>query len=718
MTDSPHVSHAGDDVVPRSSPDLASVAASAAVTVAVCLPFVAKGWLFLLDWSRGPHVPPPLSLWGLEGGLLAAMPFVLAAWAAGLVLGPATVGWLVIAGALFAAGVSAGALVGGPAARRLPAGLLYAVNPFVFERLYAGHASFLLGYALLPFAVRSLLRAEQADTAAARLRPVLWITLLMGLAPHFAWLLAVVCLALLATRRSRRTLGWLAGLAAVVVAANAYLVVPSVVGGGQSAVDVGTADLAAYRTSGDPPFGLFGNVAGLHGFWRQETPLPKDDVPGWPMFWAAVVLVAAAGTVRGWRRDGDRRLVAVVAGAGALGFVLALGDQGPAGAVFRRLYLHVPGFEVMREPQKFAALLALAYAVLFGLGAEVLVDGARRAGGRRLWTAALLVLPVATAPTLLWGVAGRVEVRHYPGSWAEADRLMGDGPERILFLPWHQYLRFPFTDRIVANPAASAFRRDVIAGDNVELPGLRTASRSVRSAYLEFLYAQGRRLHSFGQLVAPHGVRYVVVAKAVDWRQYAWLDLQTDLEKVLDRDEIAVYRNTRPVATGTRVRTTVTVEDWGELAGLSEVADLSGTAVRARREAPGAVRPPALAPGALGPPPAGGAVERRSPVRYHVDAGEPGWLVLSEPFDASWRLDGGPAATRLAGGVTGFRVGPGAGEVRFGDWSWVRLGHATSLATLAAVAVAGLRPGGRGRKAGVRTGPEAADLSRTSSPSS
>ncbi|HVM03370.1 MAG TPA: hypothetical protein VM263_11930, partial [Acidimicrobiales bacterium] len=573
-------------------------------------------------------------------------------------------------------------------------------DPFVFDRVFAGHVSFLLAYALLPLAVRSLLRAEEADGVAARLRPVLWITLLVGLTPHFAWLVAVVCLVMLATRPSRRSAAWLAGLAAVVVVANAYLVLPAM--GRPPPVEVGAADLAAFRTTGDGPVGLVGNVAGLHGFWRQEISLPKDDVPGWPAFWAAVVVVAGAGAARGWRTGGaTRRLVAVVAGSGALGLLLALGDQGPAGAGFRWLYVNVPGFAIMREPQKFAALLALAYAVLFGLGVEVLVAGARRPAGRLVWTGALLVLPLATAPTLLWGFGGRVEVSRYPDSWAEADRLMGDGPERVLFLPWHQYLRFPFTERIVANPAPLAFRRDVIAGDNVELPGLPTASRSVRSGYLEFLYGHGPRLRSFGQLVAPHGVRYVVVAKAVDWRQYGWLDHQRDLEKVLDGDEISVYRNTRPVAAGARVPSAVTVEDWGEYAGLSEVADLSGVAVRVRRQVPGPVRAPAALP-AIPPGSAPvAAVVRSSPVRYRVAAGPPGWLVLAEPYDRSWRL-GDAAATPLAGGATGFAVGAGGGEARFGHWSVVRLSYGVSVATVGFVALAGLVGPRTGRKAGVR----------------
>jgi hypothetical protein len=92
---------------------------------------------------------------------------------------------------------------------------------------------------------------------------------------------------------------------------------------------------------------------------------------------------------------------------------------------------------------------------------------------------------------------------------------------------------------------------------------------------------------------------------------------------------------------------------------------------------------------------------RSSPVRYRVAAGPPGWLVLAEPYDRSWRL-GDAAATPLAGGATGFAVGAGGGEARFGHWSVVRLSYGVSVATVGFVALAGLVGPRTGRKAGVR----------------
>lgn len=661
------------------------IAMPALVTLLVVAPLVSKGWLFLLDWVRGPHVQMPRAYWGLDGGLLAAVPFTLVALGLGVLTNPATMTWLPIALGVFAAGVSMGRLVGGPLPRQVPAGVLYAVNPLVFERIYAGQVAFLLAYGLLPLAVASLLRAQDADSWARRLRPALWITALVGFAAHFAWILAATCLVLLLVRPSRKTISWLILLAVVTLAANSYLVVSSV--GRPPPVEVGAGDLASFRTAGDGRLGVFGNVATLHGFWRVEAPRPKDEVPGFPLFMASILVVAAAGGRAAWRKPEARRVAALATGVGISGFVLALGDQGPLGPVYRRLFEDLPGFSIMREPQKFAALLALGYAVLFGFGAERLVD---RTGGhraRRAWAAAVVVLPMLATPTLFWGLSGHLRPMHYPGSWQEADRVMGDGSGKVLFLPWHQYLSFPFTNRAVVNPAPVAFRRDTISGDNVELAQVMSGSTSTRSAYLEYLFWHGTEFRSFGQLVAPLGVEYVVLAKTVDWRRYSWLAEQADLEQVLDRADLVVYRNTREVPDGRLAAKAWTVADWGEVVGLSETMDLSGTALQVRRRIGGAVREPSQRP----PATPGGVdvgVRRRSETSYSVGSGPAGVVELAEPFDPSWRF-GEEAAFELASGTVGLRSDGMAGTARFGHWRRVRLGYAVSALTCLILLVAG-----------------------------
>ena len=193
---------------------------------------------------------------------------------------------------------------------------------------------------------------------------------------------------------------------------------------------------------------------------------------------------------------------------GTAGYFLALGTQGPTGPLFRWAYFNLPFFQVVREPQKFLVLSALAYAVFFGWGVERLarsVASAKRATGAA--GVAGVALPLLYCPTIFWGLAGQVSPSTLPPSYHEVGSLMGNGQGRALYLPWHLYMAYPFTGgRVVANLGPTSFRRPVISGDNVQVGSVETQSTSPRSAYVARLLAEGRHLRGFGALVAPLGI--------------------------------------------------------------------------------------------------------------------------------------------------------------------------------------------------------------------
>lgn len=227
---------------------------------------------------------------------------------------------------------------------------------------------------------------------------------------------------------------------------------------------------------------------------------------------------------------------------------------------------------------------------------------------------------------------------------------MGDGPGQVLFLPWHLYLAFPFTDgRVIANPAPTSFRRSVISGDNVEAVGTDTTSTSPRSAYLERLFAQGPRTHDFGSLIASLGVKYVVLAKTADWRSYSWVSAQLHLQLVMDSPSLEVWRNTAYAGVG---------QSSGER-----------------------------------------AIRQISPVAYAVGAGPPGWVSLDAPYQQGWELDG-QSAHRSPQGTILFRVGRRGGIAQFTPWGLTRLGYIVSGGAFVLLCglVAGDRIRGRRRR--------------------
>jgi hypothetical protein len=579
-------------------------------------------------------------------------------------------------------------LVKGRYVSRFAACLLYCVNPFVFDRLYVGHMGLLIGYALLPVAVLSAL-SSTGRVGIRRVTPAIWWGALTALSPHFAWIYGVfmVSVFIVQLRISQGDLRWVittlrrswwfVANASIFLLLSAYFLLPQIET--TLPAEIGGGSLDTYRTTGDAHLGLFPNVAGLYGFWRPGPELPKNAFSGWPLLLLAILIVAGIGAYQHLKPQPSerpepgpitgRRGAAAILLIGVAGYFLALGDQGPTGPLFRWAYFHVPFFAVMREPEKFLMLTALAYAVLFGWGVEYLVGAARRL--RFDWPTAgaiglAVVLPLAYTPTIFDGLAGQIGPSQLPASWSTADRLMGNGPGQILFLPWHLYMAFPFTGgRVIANPAPTSFRRSVISGDNVEAGGIESTSTSPRSAYLQHLYAQGPALRDFGSLVAPLGVEYVVLAKTVDWRNYYWLKLQTDLVPVMDSGSLEVWRN----------------------AGYAGVGQ--GTPTR--------------------------LVRQISPVAYSIGPGPPGEVTLDAVYQKGWQL-GTQKAQETPEGTISFHVGPKGGIAQFTPWGITRLGYIISGAAF--VALLGVvigdrwRRGGRNkRRTGSRAGPRTANRS-------
>ena len=603
----------------------------------VCFPWIGPGRLWLLDWSPGPYVPLlPSSFLGLHGGIVTSLPLSLALGLSNLLAGSfATVLPALVFFPLALAG--AARLTGGGLWPRVAAGLLYCLNPFVYDRLFVGQFGVLLGYALLPWAISSLLRVPDAN-GQSWLATALWWVALIGMAPHFVWIFGVVVgIAGVVLGSRLRVLFRLAVITAATALCTTYALLAGVAGGvGQH---IGARNLAGYATRADPHLGLLVNVASLFGFWRRGPLLAKQVVGGWFGLWLAILLLAAVGFA-GALRNRERGKAVLLLSSGVIGLLLAMGDQGPTGSLFHFAYFHVPYFAIMREPQKFDMLWALAVAVGFGWGVSSLLGHTHNAWSKTTWITLALALPVACEPLAFGGLVGQVKLTRLPRSWQQVNAAMGPGPGRVLVLPWHLYLAFPYTqNRAIANPASQLLRRPVISGDNVQLPHLPTTSTSPRSVYLTKALAQAPFHSDFGAKLAPLGVTYVLVEKTVDWRNYGWLHIQSDLHTVYNSPSLRLYRNT---------------------AFAPQAAILSNNKV--------------LATG-----------KRTSAITYRLPATPAGATVqISEPYQAGWVLDRRPGRPSRSGTVEWKGPLP-AGIATFTPW---RL--AVTGAVISVIGVAGL----------------------------
>ena len=645
------------------------------VGVLVCLPWFGRGWVIFLDWVPSPHgAILPKSLFGLAGGLIASLPLGIVDTGLLHLFGSwSTV--IEIVGFFVVASISIGRLASvTPAAtwvRITAAQLLFCVNPFVFDRLYAGQIGILLGYALLPLGIRALIKARSAGWR-GWLKVGLWWVVLLSCAPHFAWIFAlpVAVVGLMNLGHWRVILG--IGLSVLVAfLATIYVLVAAGVGG--VGVKVGPRNLEAFRTTADPHLGLFVNVIGLYGFWRLGPTLAKQVITGWPILLLVLLVVIVYGYIVHWRRAkgswNDQQVAILLVAIGIGGAILAMGSQGPFGWLFTWMYLHVPYFNIMREPEKFSMLLALSYAIGFGWGVEALYGSAQGKSAKIVTIVIAGIVVLAYEPLLFWGISGQVKTSHYPSSWCAANRLMGTGNGRVLAFPWHQYLSYPFTqNRGVANLSPGFFSRPVISGDNVQLPNIPTSATSRESRFIQYAIDHGSQTHYFGSLLTPLGVKYVILEKTVDWRFYGWLHTQRDLKEVMDSRSIAVFRNLAYQGVAYQSTTAVTVPSWGSLLALSRMNLLQNVIVRVRHAIGGAIAVDAKTVVGIQSAPrlSHARLTMLSPTSYRLSDGADGWISLQNSYEPGWHL-ANSNGVQLAEGTIGIRDTSGSGVVAFGN---------------------------------------------------
>ena len=329
-----------------------------------------------------------------------------------------------------------------PALARLAAGVFYAWNPYVAERLIIGHWALLLGYAGLPWVLHAATRPDLASwRGAARLALVMVPAIVGGFAAMTVTALVVIPAALLSgsIKRAGTALGLL-------TAGSLPWLIPSVL----HPVYADPAGVAAFAARADTPFGAFGSLLMLGGEWNAQT-VPKGYGGGWSALWLAVVLAALAGFILlGRRRLGRCWAPLCVAAAAGLA-VASVGVPAPGRDLLRAATGLWPGIAVFRDAQQFIAPLALAEAAGLGLLVAWAMNpgsfGTKRhqpqrpdrvdAAGAALGLLALLV-PVLLLPGLAWGAAGRLRPAWYPASWLAAARMIDDSgtPGAVLLLPW------------------------------------------------------------------------------------------------------------------------------------------------------------------------------------------------------------------------------------------------------------------------------------------
>ncbi len=554
------------DLAPRRIGGSRPVLWAIFLTLLVAAPWLPAGYIFGTDWP-GPRrfdFPTVLSSSAPLETMLAAV---------SRVANGELTGKLFVFGLLFAAALMAfrAAPVDGFVPRAV-ASTLYVFNPFVFGRLHYGQLFVLGGYALLPWVAIRLRALLVQPTVKTGLLLALSLALVGVVSTHTFLIAGALVTALLVTHlfAAAKPFDYLfrAGRSVVIAAVatlvvSSYWIVPLLLGRGPIAQAVGgfpTTDLRVFAAVPDRQLGLIPNLLGLYGFWAESSgrfTSMKAFAPIWPVLLGLMLLVAAIGAAWAFRQR-QLRLGAWVAGlllAAAIALILEMGVSSPATRGFVTwLDANIPLYRGMRDAGKWAALLALVYSQLIGLGTAAILGWIRshpRAAPATAWLGTvaaglLLVLPLYYGNGLLFGMHGEIKPSQYPSGWYAADRLLNSDPHpgRALFLPWHEYMSYSFIQNqnsIVASPAPAFFSIPVLVSADPEVTGTPPPTDPAQVAITALVSAGNQG--DWASVLTNLNIKYVLLARDGDWLNFRFLDTQAGLAKVADFGSIVLYRN-------------------------------------------------------------------------------------------------------------------------------------------------------------------------------
>ena len=433
----------------------------------------APGYVLQIDAVFGPRMP--LSLTGVGAPLTLVAHLLGGYWSGRLYVGLG----------IFLCGFGPMVLL-----RRLswvaqvPAGLLGALNPFVYDRVVEGQFGVAagIGAVFLWLAAWESLHENPGMSRLLLTAGAGWLAVVLD--EHTIGFLLVLGAASLLWRRAWRAprrLLWSAGSFVALGLALSYALPPFFFGYNSTYYSVqhfSRADLVEFRAAPSSRYGLWVNLLGLYGFWAERLgriPMVNAGAPWWPVAPAALTALAAAGA---WL---DRRR-AWLLGCGVLGLAVA-GSTATGGGqrAFLWLMQRLPLVGAYREPEKWSGLWLVAVVVL---GAAA-VDRLARSRPSASWVVALLMVAATLLPAgagMLRELPATVRPSRYPAGWLQAAAYLRrhvPSSAPVLVLPWTLYEELPFTGNVLtANPATVVFPGNLISPNDLQIPGAVTEARA------------------------------------------------------------------------------------------------------------------------------------------------------------------------------------------------------------------------------------------------
>ncbi len=489
--------------------------------------------------------------------------------------------------------------------------ILYAVNPFVYARMLAGAWGLLFAYSLSPLAfllfVSLMAAPTRKDKMQGAARAALVFSLLAVFDIHtFVLMVGIsalyfIVLCLYEGRGNLAAHLYRTGTSVLLIAAmlcllNFYWLTSA---GSSTRQIMGTFTfLDAIAFASTPT--VFGNtmlsVAAMYGFFRTGYIYPLTLFPSLISIFFLFLFLSIFGLISYY---GTARTPAAVslAVAAVFSILFATGISSPLTAgLYTFMFDNFPLFNGFREPQKFVAIVVMAYSFLGGLGLLQLQSyltgvgknegkrsGIFRGNSRKYVVAAVaviiavsLVSPFVYSYMEMNSFNGQLTNVQYPSSWYRAESIMNNNTSdySTLILPWHGYMYYNWSRTKFASPFNSFFKQNLIyGGRNTYVGG--EGSQQLFSPLILSILGERNNISHLGNILSVMDVKYVFLSKSADYWNYSFLYHQSDMRLVENTTACALFLNLHPVSRAYIVHKVLSVQSYSELITLSARVNLT-----------------------------------------------------------------------------------------------------------------------------------------------
>lgn len=535
------------------------------VILAIVAPwFLKSGYLFLTDMVWGPVIKLDwTNSWFLFNLLIKGLAFIFSISFLEKVFISGTFLLILLGGRIFIKTV----LEYYSESKTSKRGLVFILslftlfNPFVYDRALYGQFGILVAYGCLFFVVAYLFKVYQTLDFKKLYLSAIFCAIALMFSVHFIFLLAPFYVLFLISLFFKKVYYlqkfWWALLLSVIIVlvinANWLVALTFNVSPLNNFVEQGITnqDLVAFQTAGKNGTETLINVLLMSGFWGKDQFRYFDltTAAGWQRSFIFLLPFILYGVYLSFKKSGRKTKIFSV---GLLiifisAVVLAIGIKSPlTRGLVMFLYDHLPLYKGLREPQKWVAVIIPIYLFYLTLGVWRVSQTKIIINNRLLSSLILTAIIIMLAPSLLWGFNNQVKATPYPSDWFEVNNLLlkqstqaNICSDKVLFLPWHLYMSFNWSGKVMANPAVAFFSCPVLSGTNMEWGGIYDNSQSSEGAAVDsWLKARGQaKLPT----LAGQPIRYIILAKEIDFINYLWLNKLASIKPLLETATLLVY---------------------------------------------------------------------------------------------------------------------------------------------------------------------------------